>query len=386
MASPSRTPWCDLLEHLDLREADRVHGSSALSDDVRDGEARDNDQQPEPARCEEVPAHRWTIAGRNRRRRTWAAIWDSQSPSVVSSNQSLPDARTVCSRCSRCSAARSAKRRCTLPVTITSRVAPGRGIGERHETDRRHVELAWVDDADREEIVTHRQRRHRRRPLRPGKVGDHADEATTLAQGTDAAEGLGKIAAAEPFGVGRIGHRSEDGSNIVASESRWRDAQVGPRDQHRPESVLVARGQEADGGGSGKRDLRLRRVLRSEVHRRGEVDDHPRLEVAIRDLVAHVQLAGSGGDVPVDATNIVARLVRTRFAGLTSVARGDALVLTVQLSVEATVDGELQRPQHLRNRCRSRPARPFDRRARGHLSSARWRRSASARPTSSARC
>jgi hypothetical protein len=116
------------------------------------------------------------------------------------------------------------------------------------------------------------------------------------------------------------------------------------RDEHRPESVLVARGQEADGGGSGERDLRLRRVLRSEVHRRGEVDDHPRLEVAIRDLVAHVQLAGSGGDVPVDATNIVARLIRTRFTRLASVARRDALVLAVQLSVEATVDAELQRP------------------------------------------
>ena len=106
------------------------------------------------------------------------------------------------------------------------------------------------------------------------------------------------------------------------------------------------------------------RVLRSEMHRRGDVDDHPRLEVAIGDLVAHVQLAGSRRDVPVDAANIVARLVRARFARLAAVARGDALMLAVQLTVEATVDGELQRPQHLGNRGRSGPARPFDRRAR----------------------
>ena len=55
VASPSRAPRGDLLEHLDLGEAHRVDGSSALGDDVRDGEAGNDDQQPEPAQARGNP-------------------------------------------------------------------------------------------------------------------------------------------------------------------------------------------------------------------------------------------------------------------------------------------------------------------------------------------
>ncbi len=41
----------------------------------------------------------------------------------------------------------------------------GRRIGERDQTDGRHVELTWIDDADGEQVMAHRQRGHRRRPI-----------------------------------------------------------------------------------------------------------------------------------------------------------------------------------------------------------------------------
>ena len=203
VTSPTGSLRGDLVEHLDLGEAHRVGRPAALGDDVGDSEAGDDEQQPQALRGEEVPAHRWTIAGRRRRRRTCAAISESQSPSVESSSQSPPDARTVCSR-SRAAIGGAGRRTCAArrSVTITSRVAPVDGSAERDQADRWHVELAWIDDADGQQVVAHRQRRHRRRPVRAGEVGDDADEAASLAQRADSAQRLGKVAAAEALGVG----------------------------------------------------------------------------------------------------------------------------------------------------------------------------------------
>ena len=113
-------------------------------------------------------------------------------------------------------------------------------------------------------------------------------------------------------------------------------------DQHRAQSVLIACGQKADGRCSGQGDLRLGAVLGTEVHGGRYIDHHPCLEVAVRDLVAHVQFVRSSGDVPIDAAHVVTRLVRTRLAWLTAVPGCDSLVLAVQLAVETTVDRELQ--------------------------------------------
>ena len=153
---------------------------------------------------------------------------------------------------------------------------------------------------------------------------------------------FGEIAATESFSVGRVRHGSQDGPDVVAAESRRRDAQMRSCNQDGPESVLVAGGQEADCGRRCQRDLCLGAVLRSEVHGRGQVDHHPRFEVSIGDLVADVKLARARRDVPIDAPNIVARLIDTRFAGLAAVPGRDALMLAVQLTVEATIDGELE--------------------------------------------
>ena len=91
---------------------------------------------------------------------------------------------------------------------------------------------------------------------------------------------------------------------------------------------------------------------------RGDLDAR---EKAIGDLVADMELARSRRDVPIDAANVVTRLIRPRFARLTAVTGRDALMLAVQLTVEATIDGELERAQQFGNRCGGRPAGPLDR-------------------------
>ena len=179
-------------------------------------------------------------------------------------------------------------------------------------------------------------------------------------------ECLRQITATEALGVGGIRYGAQDGPDVVATEPRRCYPQMRAGNEDGAEPVLVARGQEAHRRSGCQCDLRLGAVLRAEMHRRRQVDHHPGLEVAVGDLVAHVELARACRDVPIDAANIVARLIGARFARLAAVPGCDALVLAVQLSVEATIDGELERTQQFGNRCRSRPVRPFDRRAGGH--------------------
>jgi hypothetical protein len=84
---------------------------------------------------------------------------------------------------------------------------------------------------------------------------------------------------------------------------------VRPGDEGGADPVVVAHGEETHARGRGEGDLRLLQLGRAEAHRRRHVDDEPRFEVAVRDLIAHVRLTGSRGDVPVDAAHVVAGLV-----------------------------------------------------------------------------
>ena len=180
----------------------------------------------------------------------------------------------------------------------------------------------------------------------------------------------------------------EDGAHLVAPEPGRHHLQLGPADEHGTEAVLVARREEPDGGGGDEPGLRLVGHRRAEAHRRRHVDDDPRLEVAVGDLVADVGLLGAGGDVPVDASRIVARLVEPGLTRLAAVPGRDALVVAVQGPVQAPGDRQLERAHELGDL--------LGRRARGPLDPSRavdgrcpWlspgRGSASATPTSPGR-
>ena len=151
--------------------------------------------------------------------------------------------------------------------------------------------------------------------------------------------------------IARTWGRPGRGGNVFKS---------GPATSTAPEPVLVAGGEEPDGGRGAEGQRRLLRPHRREAHRCRHVDDQPALQVAVGDLVAHVQLAGAGGDVPVDPAHVVADLIQPALARVAAVAGRDALVLAVEETVELARHRQLQRPQHLRERVRRGTCRPGD--------------------------
>ena len=86
------------------------------------------------------------------------------------------------------------------------------------------------------------------------------------------------------------------------------------RDEAQP--VATLRGEMTHGDGHAFGDVRLAAVGRAERHRRGDVEQQPRREGALRDEDTHVRDGRPGGDVPVDPADIVAGLVRTHLGEL----------------------------------------------------------------------
>ena len=104
-------------------------------------------------------------------------------------------------------------------------------------------------------------------------------------------------------------------------------------------ALLAVGGAEVEAGASGRRS-------------------DPGLELAVGDGLADVGVLGAGGDVPVDAADVVAGLVGPGLAGLGAVAGDEAAVVALEHAVEAAGDVELEAAQHLGG------GRPRDRRGR----------------------
>ena len=124
------------------------------------------------------------------------------------------------------------------------------------------------------------------------EIGDHRDEATPFRERPDPVERVRRDRPdpARSTSGGR-GERRQDGPHLIRSVAGRDHVDARPGDQHRAESVLVACGEEADRRGSRHGDLRLLVRHRAEPHRRRRVDDEPRRQVAVGDLLADVGLA-----------------------------------------------------------------------------------------------
>ena len=80
---------------------------------------------------------------------------------------------------------------------------------------------------------------------------------------------------------------------------------------------------------------------RPEVEAAGPVDQDGDVEVALLDRVPDVRLAGPGKDRPVHPADVVARLVRSRFSGLDTVAEHERGMTAVSAAEDLVADREL---------------------------------------------
>ena len=106
--------------------------------------------------------------------------------------------------------------------------------------------------------------------------------------------------------------------------------------------LLVVGSEKANSSRRGQREVALFHSCGPEVEARRLVDDDPRLEFAISDSDAHVGCLRPGGHVPIDTAHVVARHVRTRFAGLGAVAGDEAPIVALQQTVELAGDRQLE--------------------------------------------
>jgi DNA-binding transcriptional LysR family regulator len=150
--------------------------------------------------------------------------------------------------------------------------------------------------------------------------------------------------------------------------------------EERADPVAVA-GQDArEHGDERGRDALLRQLARAEVDASRQVEQEPRMEVAVLDELAHIGLLEPCRDVPVDAAHIVVHLVLAQVGEVDAAAAQQRAVIALQQPVEPPQHRPLEAAQQ-----RFGGARRFSHAAGGGPAACRAPRSSSARAARSHR-
>ena len=190
-----------------------------------------------------------------------------------------------------------------------------------------------------------------RRPSgRADEVGDDEDERAAPHELRGRRQEIGQLRDGRTGGGGPEEQPVEDLEHVAAAAPR-RDH--GNRHagaavvEERAHPVAVARQQAGQEGDEVGRHRPLRRAPRAEVHRRRQVEQEPRRDVAILVVLAHVGGAEPRGDVPVDVPDVVVILVLAQVGQVEPGAAEQRPVVALQEPVQAPHHRPLQPPQQL---------------------------------------
>ena len=199
--------------------------------------------------------------------------------------------------------------------------------------------FARVGDLDGQHVVPLGQHPHRRLPAGcDEKVGDDHDQAPALAIPLRRAIADSRSVTPAPSSRG-LGDLVQDPKEVLARAARRDDptsclGRSSADRQHGADPVAVAVGQEADGGRRGQHKLAFLGAGRPEVEPGRAVDEQPGLQLPLGDRLADVGLGKSGGDVPVDATDVVTGGVAAGLAQFGSVTGDQPSMVAVEEAVE----------------------------------------------------
>ncbi len=129
-----------------------------------------------------------------------------------------------------------------------------------------------------------------------------------------------------------------------SSGSRWNPSRRVAED-HRPGPVAAADRREPVHGGDGERHIGLGASRGAEPHRRRAIDDQRRLQLVVRLGVSHVSALRPGRDVPVDPSDVVARLVGSGLTRSASRSRQQAPMIPLEETLDPTRDGDVEMTQ-----------------------------------------
>ena len=329
VAAPPRPATARLVEQVDLGEAHGGRPPPAQHGDVGDAEGGDGEQPPQPLAVRGTStaitsAQHLGVDGLDARGGGRAGRSPpSQSPSV----RQLDDVGAGPAQGVR-AAARPALGGGLGEAALhgggdADLAAARRSPGRRRRPDRPAARRARVGRGrDRQQVVAHAEAGQRVDPAVAGEVGDHARRSPRrrLSRSTRS------IAPARS-----LRPRPSDGGGeaidvrIARTWSRPKRGGItlmcGPATSTAPRRFWLRAVRKPTHAAAARATCAFSSGGRAEAHRRRDVDDEPGLEVAVGDLVADVGLAGAGRDVPVDAADVVARLVQPRLAGLAAVTR-----------------------------------------------------------------
>ena len=200
--------------------------------------------------------------------------------------------------------------------------------------------------------MTRRDPQQLRLPVeRAAEVRDHDDERALKGEAADERQRFAEAAAAGR----RVAHRAECEQQFAASLTRTPEAgrAVAERDDTEPVPAPARHMPERDRHAFG--DVGLSPVGRSEAHRCGRVEHEPGHEHPLGKLDADVGLACARGHVPVDASHVVARLVRHAPGGAPCrFPPKRRAIVAGEHAADAPADREVERTQAVRSE-RARP-------------------------------
>src|SRR6266496_584066 len=144
---------------------------------------------------------------------------------------------------------------------------------------------------------------------------------------------------------------ADDAKDVLASFAWRKDVLNAVGEQHHADAVVVAHGGHGEHGSELTGKLALESLDRPEPFRPGEIDSEHDRELAFLDVPFDERPPHAGGDVPVDSTDFVSRLILTDFGELHPLSLEHAAVFTGEERVDeaaGTKLNELYLPQDLR--------------------------------------
>jgi hypothetical protein len=153
--------------------------------------------------------------------------------------------------------------------------------------------------------------------------------------------------AGAPLELGALRHAAHQVQHVAPAAAR-RDHHVDlVAVEERADAVAVAREHAREHRHEIVRHRALAHLARAEVHRRGEVEQEPGVDVAVLVVLAHVRRLQARGDVPVDVAHVVVVLVLAQVGEVEAEAAEEGAVVAVQQPVQTANHRPLELLQYL---------------------------------------
>ena len=232
------------------------------------------------------------------------------------------------------------------PGRVDRAGASGLGIDQGQNAHPGQFQFPGVDDLGHHQIVANAQPAQGRLPAGPAQeVGDDHDHSSAPGEALEVPERPGQVGPPLSFpgpgGENPVEQGEEPGPAGRGGDGHHRSTS----DHHGPDPVGQPGGGQAEGRRQPDHDFALLPGGGSEVLAGRDVDEQPQVDLVVGHRVPDMDLAGAGGDVPVDQAHVVTGHVGATVARLRPRSGKQAQVLSLDEAPQPTIDHQLEAGQ-----------------------------------------